>query len=230
LLVVAQQGKIRFPDRIGVIEIETRRDLCHPARRHVPRRAGRRTRPRLRLRELRRGFILAGPRADRRQLPRQSRDFLAPVAAYEDIDAPHTLYVKWGGESTNASGAVAARCRRLAWQLLSYNTTAALLAVGALLFDHPDPSIFTVLTSPSETPAPQHRLRDLPERWAVAENTRSPAAWYHRNIMSESWGSCSASMTPSRKASRPASACTIRCAARARHRRLRARQQAELKL
>jgi len=60
--------------------------------------------------------------------------------------------------------------------------------VGALLFDHPDPSIYTVLTSPSETPGTANiDLVIFPERWAVAENTFRPP-WYHRNIMSEFMG------------------------------------------
>jgi homogentisate 1,2-dioxygenase len=60
--------------------------------------------------------------------------------------------------------------------------------VGAVLFDHPDPSIFTCLTSPSET----HGTANIdfvlfPERWSVAEDTFRPP-WYHRNIMSEFMG------------------------------------------
>jgi homogentisate 1,2-dioxygenase len=43
--------------------------------------------------------------------------------------------------------------------------------VGPILFDHADPSIFTVLTSPSETPGTANRFRDLFDRWLVAENT-----------------------------------------------------------
>src|SRR5205814_4948710 len=54
--------------------------------------------------------------------------------------------------------------------------------------DHPDPSIFTCLTSPSET----HGTANVdfvlfPERWQVTENTFRPP-WYHRNIMSEFMG------------------------------------------
>ena len=60
--------------------------------------------------------------------------------------------------------------------------------VGAMLFDHPDPSIFTVMTSPSETPGTANvDFVIFPERWAVAENTFRPP-WYHRNIMSEFMG------------------------------------------
>ena len=60
--------------------------------------------------------------------------------------------------------------------------------VGAILFDHPDPSIFTVMTSPSETPGTANiDFVIFPERWGVAENTFRPP-WYHRNIMSEFMG------------------------------------------
>jgi homogentisate 1,2-dioxygenase len=60
--------------------------------------------------------------------------------------------------------------------------------VGALLFDHPDPSIFTVMTAPSETPGTANvDFVIFPDRWQVAENTFRPP-WYHRNLMSEFMG------------------------------------------
>src|SRR5204862_1926438 len=60
--------------------------------------------------------------------------------------------------------------------------------VGAILFDHPDPSIYTVLTAPSETAGTANiDLVIFPERWAVAEHTFRPP-WYHMNIMSEFMG------------------------------------------
>src|SRR5207253_3061295 len=60
--------------------------------------------------------------------------------------------------------------------------------VGAVGFDHPDPSIFTVLTAPSETAGTANiDFVIFPERWAVAENTFRPP-WYHMNIMSEFMG------------------------------------------
>ena len=59
---------------------------------------------------------------------------------------------------------------------------------GAISFDHPDPSIFTVMTAPSETPGTANiDFVIFPERWMVAENTFRPP-WYHRNIMSEFMG------------------------------------------
>src|SRR5690606_12449470 len=60
--------------------------------------------------------------------------------------------------------------------------------VGAILFDHPDPSIFTVLTAPSgEEGTANVDFVIFPPRWLVAENTVRPP-WYHRNIMSEVMG------------------------------------------
>ena len=60
--------------------------------------------------------------------------------------------------------------------------------VGAILFDHPDPSIFTVLTAPSETAGTANiDFVIFPERWSVAEHSFRPP-WYHMNIMSEFMG------------------------------------------
>ena len=60
--------------------------------------------------------------------------------------------------------------------------------VGPLLFDHADPSIFTVLTSASETPGTANvDFVIFPDRWLVAEDTFRPP-WYHMNIMSEFMG------------------------------------------
>ena len=60
--------------------------------------------------------------------------------------------------------------------------------VGAILFDHPDPSIFTVLTAPSgEVGTANIDFVIFPERWMVAEHSFRPP-WYHRNIMSEFMG------------------------------------------
>ncbi len=60
--------------------------------------------------------------------------------------------------------------------------------VGPLLFDHADPSIFTTLTAPSDTPGTANiDFVIFPDSWAVAENTFRPP-WYHMNIMSEFMG------------------------------------------
>jgi homogentisate 1,2-dioxygenase len=61
-------------------------------------------------------------------------------------------------------------------------------AMGTVSFDHPDPSIYTVLTSPSETPGTASAdFVIFPPRWLVAEDTFRPP-WFHRNVMSEFMG------------------------------------------
>jgi homogentisate 1,2-dioxygenase len=119
-----------------------------------------------------------------------ARDFLTPVAAYEDKDTPTELYVKWGGalfvtKLPHSPIDVVAWHGNYAPYKYDLRTFAA---VGAISFDHPDPSIFTVLTSPSETAGTANiDFVIFPERWAVAENTFRPP-WYHMNIMSEFMG------------------------------------------
>ena len=62
------------------------------------------------------------------------------------------------------------------------------MVIGTISFDHPDPSIFTVLTSPSELPGLANvDFVIFPPRWLVGEDTFRPP-WYHRNIMSEYMG------------------------------------------
>ncbi len=66
--------------------------------------------------------------------------------------------------------------------------TANFMVIGTISFDHPDPSIFTVLTSPSELPGLANvDFVIFPPRWLVGEDTFRPP-WYHRNIMSEFMG------------------------------------------
>jgi homogentisate 1,2-dioxygenase len=135
------------------------------------------------------------------------------VAAYEDKETPTELYVKWGGSLFMTN-----HCRiRLSMWWRGTATTrptnticGRFSPVGPILFDHADPSIFTVLTAPSETPGTANiDFVIFPERWMVAENTFRPP-WYHMNIMSGVHGAgVRAPMTPSRRAScRAASACT----------------------
>ena len=118
------------------------------------------------------------------------RDFLTPVAAYEDRDAPSKLYVKWGG-ALQVCDLDRSPLDVVAWHgnyapykydLRKYSP------VGPILFDHADPSIFTVLTSPSETPGTANiDFVIFSDRWLVAENTFRPP-WYHMNVMSEFMG------------------------------------------
>ncbi len=118
------------------------------------------------------------------------RDFLTPVAAYEDRDGPARLVVKWGGALWEADIAHSP-LDVVAWHgnYAPYKYDLRRFSpVGPLLFDHADPSIFTVLTSPSETPGTANiDFVIFPDRWLVAEDTFRPP-WFHMNVMSEFMG------------------------------------------
>ncbi|WP_031238214.1 homogentisate 1,2-dioxygenase [Asticcacaulis sp. AC466] len=118
------------------------------------------------------------------------RDFESPVAAFEDIDAPCELLQKfcgrlWTTAIDHSPLDVVAWHGNLApyrYDLRRFNT------LNTVSFDHPDPSIFTVLTSPSECPGTANcDFVIFPPRWMVAEHTFRPP-WFHRNIMSEFMG------------------------------------------
>lgn len=119
-----------------------------------------------------------------------ARDFLTPVAYYEDKDTPTKLYVKWGGE-LYVTQLGHSPIDVVAWHgnYAPYKYDLRTFSpIGAIGFDHPDPSIFTVLTAPSETPGTANiDFVIFPERWMVGENTFRPP-WYHMNIMSEFMG------------------------------------------
>jgi len=118
------------------------------------------------------------------------RDFKTPVAAYEEKDNPCMLTVKWCGKffSTDIGHSP---LDVVAWHgnYTPYKYDLRTFSpVGALLFDHPDPSIFTVITAPSgEEGTANIDFVVFPERWMVAEHTFRPP-WYHMNIMSEFMG------------------------------------------
>ncbi|MCS6986038.1 MAG: homogentisate 1,2-dioxygenase [Sphingomonadaceae bacterium] len=118
------------------------------------------------------------------------RDFEAPAPAFEDEDRPHELVLKWGGRLFTTTLAhspfdvVAWHGNLWPWRydLARFNT------MGTVSFDHPDPSILTVLTSPSAQPgAANADFLIFPPRWLVAEDTFRPP-WFHRNVMSEYMG------------------------------------------
>ena len=118
------------------------------------------------------------------------RDFLTPVAAFEDIDAACEVIAKFGGvlwtsQYDHSPLDVVAWHGNYApykYDLANFNT------INTVSFDHPDPSIFTVLTSPSH-PAGTANIDFVifPPRWMVADNTFRPP-WFHRNLMSEFMG------------------------------------------
>ena len=118
------------------------------------------------------------------------RDFLTPSAAFEEVERPGKMYVKWGGALWVAEIA-GSPLDVVAWHgnYAPYKYDLRRFSpVGPILFDHADPSIFTVLTSPSETPGTANLdFVIFSDRWLVAENTFRPP-WYHMNVMSEFMG------------------------------------------
>ena len=119
-----------------------------------------------------------------------ARDFIAPAAAFEDDDGEVEIVKKFGGRLWRNTQR-GTPFNVVAWHgnlaPLKYDT-ANFMVIGSISFDHPDPSIFTVLTSPSDTPGTANcDFVIFPPRWMVAEDTFRPP-WYHRNLMSEFMG------------------------------------------
>ena len=119
-----------------------------------------------------------------------ARDFETPVASYEDRDEPTEVVQKYLGSLWTTTldhsplDVVAWHGNYAPWRydLNRFNT------IGSISFDHPDPSIFTVLTSPSNVPGRANAdFVIFPPRWMVAEDTFRPP-WFHRNVMSEAMG------------------------------------------
>jgi homogentisate 1,2-dioxygenase len=119
-----------------------------------------------------------------------SRDFETPSAWFEDRDETFELIQKYQGAlwTTTVDHSplnVVAWHGNLApyrYDLTRFNT------INTVSFDHPDPSIFTVLTSPSDSPGTANvDFVIFPPRWMVAEKTFRPP-YFHRNIMSEFMG------------------------------------------
>jgi homogentisate 1,2-dioxygenase len=118
------------------------------------------------------------------------RDFLTPVAWYEDRDEAFELVGKfqgylWTAQMEHAPFDVVAWRGNYApykYDLRRFNT------MGSVSYDHPDPSIFLVLQSITSSPG----IDDIdfvifPPRWLSMEHTFRPP-WYHRNIASEFMG------------------------------------------
>ncbi|ANG62893.1 homogentisate 1,2-dioxygenase [Marinobacterium aestuarii] len=118
------------------------------------------------------------------------RDFQYPVAWFEDVDGDYEVVAKFCG------GLYRAPLDHSPLDVVAWVGTSApykydlsrFNVINTVSFDHPDPSIFTVLTSPSESAGVANvDFVIFPPRWMVAENTFRPP-WYHRNIMSEFMG------------------------------------------
>jgi homogentisate 1,2-dioxygenase len=118
------------------------------------------------------------------------RDFLAPVASCDEGDTPTQLVAKFGGHLW-ATPLAHSPLDALAWHGNYYPykyDLARFNAINTVSFDHPDPSIFTVLTAPSEVPGLANvDFVIFPPRWMVAEDTFRPP-YFHRNVMSEFMG------------------------------------------
>ncbi len=118
------------------------------------------------------------------------RDFLTPVAAYEDREGDFELVAKFDGRLWRA------RIDHSPLDVVAWHGNyapykydlAKFNVINTVSFDHPDPSIFTVLTSPSEFPGTANcDFVIFPPRWMVAEDTFRPP-YFHRNVMNEYMG------------------------------------------
>jgi homogentisate 1,2-dioxygenase len=118
------------------------------------------------------------------------RDFQYPVAAFEDLEGDFELVAKFSGNLFRCDighspldvVAWTGNSGPYKYGLSRFNV------INTVSFDHPDPSIFTVLTSPSGTAGVANvDFVIFPPRWMVAEDTFRPP-YYHRNVMSEFMG------------------------------------------
>ena len=190
MLIVPQEGRLRLATELGLIDLEP----CEIA--VIPRGV------RLRI-ELpdgaARGYMLENFGSALR-LPElgpigsnclaNARDFQTPVAWYEDKEGEFELVAKFtGGFWRTVLGH--SPLDVVAWHgthapykydLRRFN------AIGSISYDHPDPSIFTVLTSPSDTAGVANMdFAIFPPRILAMENTFRPP-WFHRNTASEFMG------------------------------------------
>jgi homogentisate 1,2-dioxygenase len=190
LLLVPQQGRLRVATELGVLEVEPQQIAVVP----------RGVRFRVELPDgPSRGYVLENFGAPLR-LPElgpiganglaNPRDFETPVAAYEDVEGDFELVAKFQGHLWRADighsplDVVAwhGNCAPYRYDLRRFNT------LGSISFDHPDPSIFTVLTAPSDTPGTANLdFAIFPPRWLVAQHTFRPP-WFHRNVAGEFMG------------------------------------------
>jgi homogentisate 1,2-dioxygenase len=190
LLIVPQMGSLRFHTELGILEVKPG-EICV-----IPR--GVKFRVVLEEKQAR-GYICENYGLPFR-LPElgpiganglaNPRNFKAPVAAYEDRDGEFHITAKFLGRLWSAFidhsplDVVAwhgnyAPCK---YDLALFN------CINSVSFDHPDPSIYTVLSAPSTVPgAANCDFAIFPPRWMVAEHTFRPP-WFHRNLMNEFMG------------------------------------------
>ena len=190
LMLVPQHGRLRIDTELGVLEVEPQQIAVIP----------RGVRFRVTLPDgVSSGYVCENFGAFLR-LPElgpigsnglaNARDFESPVAAFEDREGDFELIAKfqgrlWSARIGHSPLDVVAWHGNYApyrYDLRRFNT------IGSISYDHPDPSIFTVLTSPSDTPGTANLdFAIFGPRWLVAEDTFRPP-WYHRNIASEYMG------------------------------------------
>jgi homogentisate 1,2-dioxygenase len=190
LLIVPQQGRLRVATELGLIEVEPQEILV------IPR--GLRFRVEL-LDGAARGYFCEnfgsllrlpdlGPIGSNGLA--NPRDFQTPTAWYEDLTGDFELVAKFGGHLWSARiehsplDVVAWHGNHAPYKydLRLFNT------LGSVSYDHPDPSIFLVLQSISDTPGVDNLdFVIFPPRWLAMENTFRPP-WFHRNIASEFMG------------------------------------------
>ncbi len=190
LLIVPQQGRVRLATEMGLIDAEPQEIAVVP----------RGVRFRVELPDgAARGYVCENFGAPFR-LPdlgvigsnglANARDFRTPVAWYEDREGKFELVNKfmgnlWSAELGHSPLDVVAWHGNHApykYDLRRFNT------IGSTSYDHPDPSIFLVLQSPSDTPGVDTiDFVIFPPRWLVMEHTFRPP-WFHRNIASEFMG------------------------------------------
>jgi len=190
LLIVPQLGRLRIATELGVLDVEPQEIAV------IPR--GVRFKVTLPDGEAR-GYLCENFGA-LLQLPDMGpigsnglanpRDFLTPVAHYEDVEGDFELVTKFGGRLWRAPighsplDVVAwhGNYAPYKYDLRHFN------AIGSISYDHPDPSIFLVLQAPSDTPGVDTLdFVIFPPRWLVAEDTFRPP-WFHRNVASEFMG------------------------------------------
>jgi len=190
LLIVPQEGALRIATELGTLDVGPQEIVV------VPR--GVRFRVEL-LGDGARGYVCENYKALLR-LPdlgpigsnglANPRDFLTPQARYEDEEGPFELVAKFDGRLWSAPidhsplDVVAwhGNYAPYKYDLRRFNT------IGSISYDHPDPSIFLVLQSPSDTPGVDTLdFVIFPPRVLVAEDTFRPP-WFHRNFASEFMG------------------------------------------
>jgi homogentisate 1,2-dioxygenase len=190
LLIVPQQGTLRIRTELGVLDVPPNSVSCIP---RGLRFAVDLTDPWVR------GYVCENF-GQPFELPNlgpigsnglaNARDFRSPVAAYEEREGAFELVAKFDGQLWRANIAHSP-LDVVAWHgnyapyvydLTLFNT------IGTVSFDHPDPSIFTVLTSPTDLAGTANvDFVIFPPRWMVGEDTFRPP-WFHRNVMSECMG------------------------------------------